>query len=203
MFAIPGLFMFLSSGTDEAKLQQELHASSLPKQSRANRSQIAHVWDSGGRTAGNPELVDRLLRGGRGSSQRIQVDNVAAAAATAAAPADASPDAGPAGAAARKKAQLEARIEEIKAIDDYDEKPDLLTELKACRRSLRDLKNNETIAAHNQRRAEAAQKKQKQKKKKKKKPKSASGEVGANPSHGDPEPSTTSSTGTSPPQQEV
>ena len=192
MFGIPALFMFFSSGTDEAKLQQELHTSSLPKQSRANRSQIAHVWDSGGRTAGNPELVDRLLRGGRGSSQRIQVGTAAAA------PSDASPDAGPAAAAARK-AQLEARIEEIKSIDDYDEKPDLLTELKACRRSLRDLKNNETIAAHNQRRAEAALKKQKKKKKKKQKKKLVT-DAGANPIRGDSTPNTSA---TSPPQQEV
>ena len=184
MFVIPGVVMFLSGGGDEESLQKELqlrNATMSSGASRANRAGIAQLASpSAGRTPSNPDVVDKLLKGGRGSTRRLKLDDGeqqlardgtgSASSGGAAAPSSASA-AGTHDYVANRRAAMEQRIREIKAIDDYDERVELMTELQACRTALRDIENNEKIAAHARQRQEEAQQRRIQKKLKKKKKK--------------------------------
>jgi len=171
MFAIPAAFMYFTDEPDSEEVRRTLAKSSGVQQSRANRANIAKVW-TGGQTSNNSDVVDQLLRGGRSSHQRLHIDsleNVNPARSSNAGSTDGS----------SRRDQLEARVAEIKGVDDYDEDPALLAELKACRRALRDIAHNELAAANAAKRGESdeAMKKKKKKKRKKKRRKNNEGDV--------------------------
>jgi len=87
----------------------------------------------------------------RARLRELREGGAAAAAAAAATAAAAAKARAAAEAAAKKlaarKAKLQARVREIKKVEDYDEKPKLMAELKKCRNELREIGGETTSAA--------------------------------------------------------
>ena len=137
--AAPAAVFLLYGGPsreDEDQLNQRIRVKQR-HQSKYEERRFVDVWN--GSAMNREEIFDSLLKAGRNSSQRFEVQLPQYEK-------EKMPD-------AERKLVLQKRIDEIKQIPDYDQRSRLMGELQACRLNLKNIKNRELIAANAAKRA--------------------------------------------------